>query len=45
MKKNLILWMSMLALLMVSAGVSSCSLDDDDDENAGAEIIKCATAL
>lgn len=34
MKKNLILWMSMLALLMVSAGVSSCSLDDDDDEAA-----------
>lgn len=34
MKKNLILWMSMLALLTLAAGVSSCSLDDDDDEAA-----------
>lgn len=40
MKKNLILWMSMLALLTLAAGVCSCSSDDEDDETADAEIIK-----
>ena len=40
MKKNLILWMGMLALLTLAAGVCSCSSDDEDDETADAEIIK-----
>ena len=38
MKKNIVLWMSMLALLTLAAGVSSCSSDDEVDE--AAEIIK-----
>lgn len=45
MKKNIVLWMSMLALLTLAAGVCSCSSDDEDDETADAEIIKCATVL
>ncbi len=40
MKKNVFLWMSVLALLTLAAGVCSCSSDDEDDETADAEIIK-----
>lgn len=40
MKKNIVLWMSLLALLTLAAGVCSCSSDDEDDETADAEIIK-----
>lgn len=34
MKKNIGLWMSMLALLLMTAGLSSCSSDDELEDDA-----------